>query len=367
MRPLLAILTTVIVLAAGPTLAEEKLSINYADWDAVLKQTVMDTGKSDRKPAARIKTAPASRLTKTNPNPTRLEANRVFFHALGKDNKAYVTAIVDSLSTLPDDTPLAEFPQNEQLAYWLNLHNATAFSLIANDYPQSNLKKFHEKNWHRKVLTVAGKRLSLSDIETYIVNRWQDPRVLYGFYQGTIGGPNLRREAYTAQNVWANLEDNAREFVNSLRGIQLWDEGARVSTLYTNYASLFPDFDRNLKAHLMRYTDVRMTSLIANLSTFEPDISDWYIADLYNGHLGLTTSANTNPARIVLATASNPNASPQDIAAIIRKTSSSGKYPRHVQEFLTEIVERKRHLREAEVGIEELDSGRIDENSSDGK
>ncbi|MFC4348812.1 DUF547 domain-containing protein [Kordiimonas lipolytica] len=358
MRPLLAILT-IALLFAHPALAEEKLSISYADWDMVLKETVMDTGRSDRKPAARIKTAPASRLTKTNPNPTRLEANRVFFHALGDSNKAYVAAIVDGLSRVPDDVPLTEFSPDEQLAYWLNLHNATAFTQIAQVYPQSNLKGFHKENWTRKILTVAGKRMSLKDIETYVVNHWQDPRVLYGFYQGTIGGPNLRREAYTAQNVWANLEDNAREFVNSLRGIQLWDEGARVSTLYANYASLFPDFDRNLKAHLMRYTDVRMTSLIANLSTFEPDISDWYIADLYNGHLGLTTSANTNPARIVLATASNPNASPQDIAAIIRKTSSSGKYPRHVQEFLTELVERKRHLREAEVGIEELDPGEI--------
>ncbi|SDE57685.1 DUF547 domain-containing protein [Kordiimonas lacus] len=357
MRLLLAILCVGILTYCHPVQARDALSISYADWDAVLKQTVMDTGRSDRKPASRVKTAPASRLTKTNPNPTRLEANRVFFHALGEDNKAYIAAIVDSLSRVPDSVPLREFSPNEQLAYWLNLHNATAYSLIADEYPESNLKGFHKDNWHRKVLTVAGKRWSLADIEVYIVNRWQDPRVLYGFYQGTIGGPNLRREAYTAQNVWANLEDNAREFINSLRGIQLWDGGARVSTLYADYAILFPDFDRQLKAHLMRFTDVRMTSLIANLDQFEPEIEDWYIADLYNGHLGLTTSANTNPARIVLATASNPNASPQDIAAIIRKTASSGKYPRHVQEFLTELVERKRHLREAEVQIEELDPG----------
>ncbi len=336
-----------------PAQAKDGMSISYADWDAVLKQTVLDTGRSDRQPASRIKTTSGSRLAKTNPNPTRLEANRVFFHALGDDNKAYIAAIVDSLSRVPDTVSLTEFSPDEQLAYWLNLHNATAFSLIAAEYPETNLRDFHKENWHRKVLTVAGKRFSLADIEAYVVNRWRDPRVIYGFYQGTIGGPNLRREAYSARNVWTNLEDNAREFVNSLRGIQLWDGGARVSTLYANHAILFPDFDRQLKAHLMRFTDVRMTSLIANLDRFEPKIEDWYIADLYNGHLGLTTSANTNPAGFINDVAAGMD--PLRLASLQRQLGTTSAFPPHVLEFLSEIVERKRHLREAEVQIEELD------------
>ncbi len=61
----------------------------------------------------------------------------------------------------------------------------------------------------KKSLTVAGIPLSLNDIEFTILrqNYDGDPLIIYGLYQGNIGGPNIRKAAYTGTNVYADLID----------------------------------------------------------------------------------------------------------------------------------------------------------------
>jgi hypothetical protein len=55
----------------------------------------------------------------------------------------------------------------------------------------------------KKLLTVDGVALSLNDIQFNILkhNYANNPLIIYGLYQGVIGGPNIRKSAYTGATV----------------------------------------------------------------------------------------------------------------------------------------------------------------------
>jgi Protein of unknown function, DUF547 len=332
--------------AAGETPADP-ITINYSDWTAVLKESVMATGRSDRLPAVRVKSQAGTKLARGNPNRTRLEANRVFFHALGKNNITYIRSIRDSLAGLPDEMPLSDLSKNERLAYWLNLQNVTAYLLVAEDYPVSRLKGLYKKSWPKTRLTIAGKAWSLADIEAYVVAQWQNPLVIYGFYSGAIGSPNLGREAYSGENVWARLEENAVDFIGSLRGVQFRGDTAYVSRHYELLRPLWADFDAGLLRHLRTYGPPEMQAELAAAQRVKATLYDWYIADLYNGHFGLGTAANTNSAAFVLSL-------PDNLETLQYKTAIASKFPRHVRRLLFDINQRRlRRLRDGQVTVEE--------------
>src|SRR5210317_1040037 len=112
----------------------------------------------------------------------------------------------DNLEALPSEAPLQYFTRNEQLAYWLNLYNFTLLNEVIKVYPKRKLNKLLTgKNsiLKEKILTVAGVPLSLNDIQYVILknNYENNPLVMYGLYQGIIGGPNIRKSAFTGANV----------------------------------------------------------------------------------------------------------------------------------------------------------------------
>ena len=99
-----------------------------------------------------------------------------------------------------------------------------------------------------KILTIDGTALSLRDIRENIVYRnWQDPTVIYGFHDGTLGSPSVSAIAFNRDNLKRLLRVNASEFANSLRG---FEEG-KVSDYYKDVAPyFFDDFESDIRSHL---------------------------------------------------------------------------------------------------------------------
>ncbi|MGA9573645.1 MAG: DUF547 domain-containing protein, partial [Lysobacterales bacterium] len=194
---------------------------------------------------------------------TNNEGNRFYYvsYAGNEDARKVLLAIQKSLEKVPDQVPLERFSRDEQLAYWLNLYNVTVLNEIIKEYPRRNLKKLvtgKKSIFTNKVLNVAGVPLSLDDIEyTILKNNYNsDPLIIYGLYQGYIGGPNIRKRAYVGNDVYRALKSNAYEFINSNRGTYPKDEKTfRVSSLYERNKAFFPDFDEDLTAHLLAYIE----------------------------------------------------------------------------------------------------------------
>lgn len=288
------------------------LTINYRNLNILLKLAVLDMGRSDRGKAKVVRANMGTRLRPTQKRLTSLEGNRFYFEAFkDQNNKQALHKIRTDLALLPSSTPLYNFSKKEQLAYWLNLYNVTLLDEIVAIYPKRNLAPLFEDEdalVNRKILNVSNIPLSLNDIKNIILKEKynHDPDLLYGLYQGAIGGPNIREQAYTGNNVYSALAKNAVEFVNSNRGTyRKSSDTFLISSLYANNADYFPNFQEDVTAHLLKYIEGYYRSQLLGASTIKANISNWHIGDVYGTIRNFGGSNNTNPAGLIGAVKDN--------------------------------------------------------------
>jgi hypothetical protein len=289
--------------------ASSETTIDYAVLTVWLRSAVVDMGRSDRGKAAQTRASIGTRIKPKFKRSTIYEGNRVFFEALEKneDSRQLLRDIRTRLERLPDAAPLKKFNRSEQLAYWLNLYNFTLLDEIASVYPMRDLKDLtvgDDAVLERKLLQVSGIELSLNDIHYTILkhNYDTDPLIIYGLYQGIIGGPNIRRAAYTGATVYNALADNAKEFINSNRGTSGRNSRASsfdVSSFYARNASYFPDFTEDLTTHLLKYIEGSQLNQLRAASTLNPSIDDWTVTDLFGTYPEVRNGIATNPAALL--------------------------------------------------------------------
>jgi len=265
-----------------------RYKINYDNFTAALEMVVADVGRSDRKKAPRPAATTGTRMQSKVNRSTINEGNRFYFETFVDNDlsKQQLNSIKEGIENATSQVPLARLSRDEQLAYWLNLYNVTVVNEIVKVYPQNDLEKllYGKKSiLDKKLLTVEGVSLSLNDIQFKILkgNYGDNPLVIYGLYQGIIGGPNIRRSAYTGANVQSALADNAIVFINSNRGTTIKNEKVfRVSSFYERNAAWFPNFDADLSAHLLEYLEGDERAALQVATRLKADINDWTVTDL---------------------------------------------------------------------------------------
>jgi uncharacterized protein DUF547 len=317
-------------------------AINYDVLTQWLDYMVVDIGRSDRRSAnsgrAQIYPTTGTRIAPKVKKQTLFEGNRFFFESFegNAEAKRVLADVRDSLEQIPSITPLEYFSRDEQLAYWLNLYNITILNEIVAIYPTRNLKEFlvgENSILSKKLLTVTGIPLSLDDIQFTILkeNYDGDPLILYGFYQGIIGGPNIRKHAFTGATVYRDLEDNAVEFINSNRGTNRANSNykvRKVSSLYARGRSYFPDFNEDLSEHLSRYIEGGERGLVDAKTTLKPVLDDWTVTDIWGTFPEVRTGIASNPAAlmdaIVSTTPGDPATGGGTVGASLDSGSTSG-------------------------------------------
>lgn len=145
------------------------------------------------------------------------------------------------------------------MAYWINLYNAKTVDVILDNYPVASIRDiggglFSRGPWDDKVSTVAGRSLSLNDIEHGILRPiWNDPRIHYAVNCASIGCPNLRTSAFTAASLNSDLDQAARDYITHPRGAQMTSNGLVVSSIFDWYKVDFGGNDAGVIAHLAQY------------------------------------------------------------------------------------------------------------------
>jgi len=156
-----------------------------------------------------------------------MEGNKVLYSLMVNDVKAEMETYRDELIALGNRLDIPSLPRNEQLAYWINLHNAVVITTVAENYPGPKrrptlikpIKGSDAKLHDAKLIDIDGHRLSLRDIREQIVfPNWKNGDVPYAFHLGYLGSPSMANVAYSGNDLRAQLARNAYEFVNSLRG-----------------------------------------------------------------------------------------------------------------------------------------------------
>lgn len=266
--------------------------LDFSVWNTALGWFVLRMGPSLREHAPAPDRMTGSHLTFGHDSPYRLEGNRVAFSLMTNDMRKVVSEYRRELEALPDTVPIARLGRNEQLAYWINLHNAAMIEQLAAAYPvkSPDFVRIDGSSLaldETKFITVSGVRMSPKDIRTKIVYpNWRDPQVMYGFWHGEIGGPSISRRAFTTDNLSQELGDAAREFVNSLRGTQRSGDRLLVSEIYAEAAPFyFRDWPAAVRAHLMKYAEPAVSKLVQSTGPVHATLSEHDIADLSKGEV----------------------------------------------------------------------------------
>lgn len=333
-----------------------KLTIDYRDLDSLLDTVVLNTGRSDRKKAARSQSETGTRMKIAVNRATVNEGNRFYYEVFddNAENQQTLIKIQKRLENIPRAMPLEKFSRDEQLAYWINLYNITMLNEIVKVYPERKLEDLlvgKDSVLSKKTLMVAGVSLSLNDIQFTILKQNYDnnPLVIYGLYQGVIGGPNIRKSAYTGKYVYADLIDNAMEFINSNRGTDSKNAKVfRVSSLYERNAVFFPDFNADLTGHLLTYLEGEELDQLKAASKIKTDINDWTVTDLYGSTRDLGGALANNSAALDGAV-SGGNSS-----RLTTKSAVLSKYSPAVLQHLNAINQKKADHKTGTVTIEDM-------------
>lgn len=231
--------------------------LDFERMDLLLKGSVLFTGPSLRERARRLEPYTGTRIVKKHRSPYRLEGNKIVYSLFSPGQEKLIDEYLTELERLPSEIDLMSLPENDQLAYWFNLHNLALIHQVSESYPVHRPKdikpvrgskaKLHDA----KILDVDGIALSLRDIrENIVYKNWENPIVIYGFHDGTLGSPGLPAIAFERDNVSRTLKVNAAEFVNSLRG---FEEG-KISSFYKEVSPFyFPNFETDIRKHFRLY------------------------------------------------------------------------------------------------------------------
>lgn len=199
--------------------------VDHAAYDALLKRYVAD-GLVDYK---------------------AWKANDV--HAL----KGYLT-----LLSMVDPKLLAD--RHERLAFWLNAYNALTIDAILHFYPVKSIKDkvsllFGYNVWDDYPIRIGGLDYSLNDIEHKILRPMGDPRIHFAVVCASRGCPRLRDEAYTADRVDMQLDDNARRFFSSSAGMRIEhaDRTVYLSSILKWFGKDFGETDAAKLAFVRRF------------------------------------------------------------------------------------------------------------------
>ncbi len=108
---------------------------------------------------------------------------------------------------------------DEKLAFWINAYNAFTIQYVLNKYP---LKSLMNKlsyatgggTFKAKFIELNGVKYSLNEIENDIVRPMGDPSIHFALVCGAKSCPPLRPEAYIAERLSEQLDDQGRIFMS---------------------------------------------------------------------------------------------------------------------------------------------------------
>ena len=266
-----------------------KAPVDYGPWQTVLSSSVLYMGKPTHVAATPSQYDGATLIKLGSTSKSRFEGNRVMLHEFRKPHKDTIRYIRDGLLAFPGTIAFESLSKTQQLAYWFNLHNSIVLSKVTDIYPVTSIKKTFDASRKKSFIYARdfkwqGQMISLADIQHHVITHWKNPIVIYGFYLGAVGTPNIQQEAFTGANVRELLVESARNFINSVRGTRIPTKSQlRVSSYYATMAVAFPNFDEDVLKHINTYAKSKLRSRMAPVKTVKANLSDWHIADIYNG------------------------------------------------------------------------------------
>jgi len=148
----------------------------------------------------------------------------VYYRAL-KSERGRLDGYIASLANVQLDSAS---PQ-EQVAFWLNGYNAVVLRTVIDHYPIQRVSREYPANsirqisgaFERNTVRLAGKTVTLDQIEQNILPAFHDPRVFFALGRGAVGSGRLRSEAYTPAKLEQQLAQDTSECASRSQCVQI--------------------------------------------------------------------------------------------------------------------------------------------------
>jgi hypothetical protein len=155
----------------------------------------------------------------------------------------------------------------QQMAFLINAYNAHTVELILTKYPDlksiKDVGSLLNNPWKQKVAPLLGSVMTLDGIEHDTLRargRYDDPRIHFAVNCASIGCPMLREEAFVADRLDAQLDEQAMRFMSD-RSRNRYSPGNKrleVSKIFDWYGEDFKLGHKgieSLEAFLAKYAD----------------------------------------------------------------------------------------------------------------
>jgi hypothetical protein len=182
-------------------------------------------------------------------------SGNVNYGAFKKDK----TKLVEYLEVLKSNPPESSWSKNKEMAYWINLYNAFTIHSIVEKYPVSSVMDLEGgKVWDKKKIVIAGKSLSLNNIEKdKLLKRFKEPRVHFAVNCAAGSCPPLLNKAWTEDNVQSYYAKQAKAFINNSTYNSVSAKSIEASQIFNWYASDFGGSDKIL-SYFQKYSDTEI-------------------------------------------------------------------------------------------------------------
>ncbi|PCJ89437.1 MAG: hypothetical protein COA57_02230 [Flavobacteriales bacterium] len=161
----------------------------------------------------------------------------------------------------------ANWSEKEQIAYWINAYNAFTVQLIIRNYPLKSIKDikrgivFVNTVWDIKFINIEGQEYDLNRIEHGTLRKnHNEPRIHFAVNCASVSCPPLRNEAYTAQKLSLQLDEQAQKFINSgIRNKIVSPDEVHLSKIFSWFKGDFTK-EGTLIEFLNRYSETKISA-----------------------------------------------------------------------------------------------------------
>ena len=212
---------------AGPAFAFDH---SYKNWNQVLGEFVVTQGTQSRVKYRALKKSPA-----------KLEA---FVKEVAK--------------VTPEE--FAAFSKEQQTAFLLNAYNALVVKLV---YPEiygideiGDITGLLSSPFSQNFFTLLGEESDLNDIVALLRKDRPDPRIHFALCNSGRSSASLRAEAYIAERLDAQLEDQTRNFINDRNRVSFVSGRPPrlfVSNIFETYRTDFPAEEEAFRDFILKY------------------------------------------------------------------------------------------------------------------
>ena len=172
------------------------------------------------------------------------KASQARYAGFATDSGA-LQAYTDTLSSV-SSAAFNAFSKPQQMAFLINAYNAFTVALILTRYPKlasiRDLGTLLSNPWKPKFIKLLGTEMSLDNIEHDTLRakgRYDDPRIHFAVNCASIGCPMLREEAFVAERLEAQLDEQGLRFMSDRSRNRFADGKLQLSKIFDWYGDDF--------------------------------------------------------------------------------------------------------------------------------